>query len=804
MSFHALILLAGLAPLSTPQSIDAFDYRDSDAAQAVWSAHAESGQSSPVTVLQDNGSQVIQLEAPFASQPELGRVYIDRKVDLNLAGAGEFTLHVQSSSPEKTGRLSLYFRSGEGWYSGGNALTGAGWNHLRFSKASFRTEGKPAGWHRIDAIRIAVWRGSSVNGTLRFKNLDAVEHDVALVIPGIGNHPEAKSARQTAENVANMLAELGLGSDAVEDTALSHGALGKRRIAILAYNPGLPADSVQSLVQFLEQGGKVVACYTLPGRLAEALGFARARYLKQTWPGQFAEIRFADDDVPGLPVSVRQASWSILTATPAGFQAKVIGQWYDEHGKTAGEPAMLLSDRGAYFSHIILPDDRPGKKRMLAAILGRLDASLWEQMARHELDQVGRVGHLDSLADLTSFLQASDNDTVKQRLSAANEQLNAAETELNRQAYAKVVELAGDAREQLVQAYLMAQPSRSREGRAIWNHSGTGAYDGDWDRTAKELAAAGFNMILPNMLWGGRAHYASDVLPRSKTYEQYGDQISQCVEAAHKYGLEVHVWKVNFNLSGAPQEFVQKIRSEKRNQVSFDGQSHDWLCPSHPDNFALELASMLEVARRYPGVDGLHFDYIRYPGRDKCYCNGCRHRFETAIQRTVNRWPEDCYSGELSDQYAQWRCDQITRLVKAVHDEAKTLRPDLKLSAAVFRSYPNCRETVAQDWPQWVKAGYLDFICPMDYTQSDPDFIGTVRNQLDLIGDRIPVYPGIGQFRLSDDRTVGQIHHARALGADGFTIFNLDRGSAGTAVPAIGLGVGREQAQPPHRVNSLP
>ena len=58
---------------------------------------------------------------------------------------------------------------------------------------------------------------------------------------------------------------------------------------------------------------------------------------------------------------------------------------------------------------------------------------------------------------------------------------------------------------------------------------------------------------------------------------------------------------------------------------------------------------------------------------------------------------------------------------------------------------------------------------------------GLVKNQLGLVEGRIPVYPGIGQWRLSDDRTVGQIHHARALGADGFTIFNLSRSSAESA-----------------------
>ena len=89
---------------------------------------------------------------------------------------------------------------------------------------------------------------------------------------------------------------------------------------------------------------------------------------------------------------------------------------------------------------------------------------------------------------------------------------------------------------------------------------------------ARELAKAGFNMVLPNMLWAGRAHYASDVLPRSETFKEHGDQVAQCVAAAKKHGLEVHVWKVNYNLSGAPRAFVERLRGEGRLQVFVGGE----------------------------------------------------------------------------------------------------------------------------------------------------------------------------------------------------------------------------------------
>ena len=127
--------------------------------------------------------------------------------------------------------------------------------------------------------------------------------------------------------------------------------------------------------------------------------------------------------------------------------------------------------------------------------------------------------------------------------------------------------------------------------------------------------------------------------------------------------MEVHVWKVHFNLAGAPPEFIEQLRREHRTQVSVQGRPVDWLCPSDPANRQLEVQSMLEVARRYP-VDGLHLDYIRYPDGHCCYCDGCRKRFEADSRPPVDQWPADCYSGARKDEYNDWRCRQITLLVR--------------------------------------------------------------------------------------------------------------------------------------------
>jgi uncharacterized lipoprotein YddW (UPF0748 family) len=663
-------------------------------------------------------------------------------------------------------------------------------------------------WRFLPWIALVIWAAGSGCAT-RAAAADpaaAGRREIVLVVPdqppGEEDQGEWETARETATLVAKMLAELGLPCDTLSDSALSRDGLRGRPLAVLAYHPQLPDAADAALARFVQSGGKVLACYLVPPRLAAALGFSAARYVRQQRPGQFAEIRFTAADVAGLPPSVRQDSWNLMVPRAAAFHARVIGRWYDDAGQPTGQAALLLSDRGAVLTHIVLPEDREGKKQMLAAVVGYLSPPLWRRMAAAMLDRAGRAGQCESFAATAAVVKAGRDAAAAALLAAAGETLAAARRDFAQGRFAAAAAAAGRGHQQLVEAYLRGQPSRRREARAVWNHSGTGAYPGDWERSARELARNGLNMIFPNMLWGGLAHYPSDVLPRSEIFRKYGDQIAQCLAAARRHGLEVHVWKVHFNLSGAPPEFVARMRRERRTQVSRQGRPVDWLCPSHPENRRLEVASMVEVARRY-AVDGLQLDYIRYPDGQCCYCDGCRQRFEADSGRPVRQWPADCATGPRKDEYNDWRVRQITLLVADIHREVKRVRPGLKLSAAVWGGYPDCRQWVAQDWPAWIRAGYLDFVCPMDYTDDPREFADWVRQQMKLVGGRIPVYAGIGatasSSALSADGVAGQVDIARGLGAGGFSIFNFEHGTAVSIIPGIGLGVGRTAAVPPHR-----
>ena len=98
------------------------------------------------------------------------------------------------------------------------------------------------------------------------------------------------------------------------------------------------------------------------------------------------------------------------------------------------------------------------------------------------------------------------------------------------------------------------------EGRGCWGPGGRRG--GNIDSTMKALADAGINMIYPNISSGGRASYPSSVLPmRGDT-----DRLAQLVEAAHKYGIEIHAWRINWYMGGASDEWTEEMIRQGRIQ----------------------------------------------------------------------------------------------------------------------------------------------------------------------------------------------------------------------------------------------
>jgi len=96
----------------------------------------------------------------------------------------------------------------------------------------------------------------------------------------------------------------------------------------------------------------------------------------------------------------------------------------------------------------------------------------------------------------------------------------------------------------------------------------------------------------------------------------------------------------------------------------------------------------------------------------------------------------------------------------------------------------------------WCAKGYLDFVCPMDYTPSTGQFKNLVEQQRIWAG-KVPCYPGIGLSVWRDPtdicKLIEQINTTRELGTGGFTIFDYGRTETKGVLLRLGQGMTRKQ-----------
>ncbi len=745
--------------------------------------------SQPVTLETAGGRPWVRLPVNFAGTTHSRASWdLPIRTDLAVARGIEFDFYSPDSSP--VSGFAVYFRSGGGWYRAGFGVERDGeWLRVTIDKSTTSTEDSPAGWAQVDTIRLSAWRGADRDTFCGVANLRPVGADAPILVVradscATPDNRESKGYAEYAETVASCLDDTGMGHALLSDLDVTAARLQGRKLVMLPYNPRLPEGVLPLLRDFVGQGGKVISFYSLADGVPELLGMERGQWVRAEG-GRFQGFARVGQGLEGQPELAGQASWAAQTATPVAGTSRTVAVWRAADGKDTDIPAIVVSDRGAHVSHVWLKDDWANKRTLMLSLVAGTVPGVWRQAAETEYAKIGVFGSFRSAEELVAELGAAP-------LREGMEQRARARALLDRNEYLASLDLSQQAARSMLRAWCATRPAQANEFRGFWCHSAFGVSGKTWDEAIKQLADSGFTAILPNLLWGGIAFYPSQVLPEYPELATRGDQLAECLAACRKYGVECHVWKVNWNMgSRTSQEFVDRMRAAGRVQVSDTGEVQErWLCPSHPENQALEVASMVEIARNY-AVDGVHFDYIRYPGAAHCFCDGCRERFEKRLGQAVANWPADAKrGGALNQQWLDFRRSNIDTVVRQVAEQVRQVRPGVKISAAVFRNWPVDRDGVGQDWKLWCEQGWIDFLNPMNYTESNATFRHQTAAQLEYAG-KVPVYPGIGLSVWRDPqdvvKLVEQIEISRQLGTGGFTIFEYNARMEGV-LPLVSLG----------------
>jgi uncharacterized lipoprotein YddW (UPF0748 family) len=333
------------------------------------------------------------------------------------------------------------------------------------------------------------------------------------------------------------------------------------------------------------------------------------------------------------------------------------------------------------------------------------------------------------------------------------------------------------------------------EVRGVWIVRTALATPASADAAVDDAAAAGLNTLFVQVRGRGDALHRSALAPRSEVLRgqplEY-DPLARVIARARTRGMAVHAW-VNVLLAagfGVPlppghvvaahPEWLMVPRGAARAALSAPAGSlaglieaaRDadvegfYLSPSSPSAVAHLEAVVHELVARYP-VDGLHLDFIRYPGRDYDYSRAALSAFRAGRGRgSLLDGPE-----QEPDRFARHRAGAVSALVDRLSARARRARPGIVVSAAVVPEDTAMRAK-GQDWMRWLATGALDAAVPMAYTPDTELFAEQIAGLRGRAGGAL--WAGIGAYRLDAGGVVEKVRAARAAGASGVVLFSSD------------------------------
>lgn len=151
--------------------LDNFVYENLSELQKNWKAN-EQGVAQARLAGGLEGRAVAQFECRF-DQLSHWRCSWDKLVDLDLSKIDRLQLKCRAIKPDAIKQVSLYFKSGEGWYITPKITPHKNWSELTLFKSEFGMEGNPKGWHQIDAIRLSVLPARSEYAAIELSSITA-------------------------------------------------------------------------------------------------------------------------------------------------------------------------------------------------------------------------------------------------------------------------------------------------------------------------------------------------------------------------------------------------------------------------------------------------------------------------------------------------------------------------------------------------------------------------------------------------------------------------------------------------------
>lgn len=316
------------------------------------------------------------------------------------------------------------------------------------------------------------------------------------------------------------------------------------------------------------------------------------------------------------------------------------------------------------------------------------------------------------------------------------------------------------------------------------------------DATISDAKRAGLNALLVQVRKVGDAYYESSIEPRGDNLASGFDPLAYMVKTGHSSGIQVHAWVNICRIWREKEPPIDPKHIVNRHpewlNVDYGGHSRAsdgmFLDPGVPEAREYTASLVADIAKRYD-IDGIHLDYIRYPGKEWGYSPTALARYRAETGASGKPKPED-------RKWLRWRAEKVTEMLGLIRKRVRAVKPNVVISAATVTwgdCCPSFSENLAckltcQDWNDWLDTGLLDANVPMNYrsessSKSAAQFRAWLNGFKKWNGGR-PTYVGLDVHNNNSAGIVRQIEAVRKAGLQGYVLFSFNESALRNATVA--------------------
>ena len=349
----------------------------------------------------------------------------------------------------------------------------------------------------------------------------------------------------------------------------------------------------------------------------------------------------------------------------------------------------------------------------------------------------------------------------------------------------------------------------SGEWRAVWvsylefaemDFSSESAFRADAAALMDNCLSLGLNTVIAQVRPFGDALYRSSLFPWShlctgvQGQDPGFDPLDVLLQEAHTRSISVEAWVNPYRLRSSaamPPNLADGNLANTHPEWVCTVDEGLYLNPAEPAAADYVVQGVAELVQNY-AVDGIHFDDYFYPTTDESI---------DAAQ----------FAASGAGNLAAWRRENVTALVRAVHDTVKAADPTLRFGISPQGNPDNDENQQYSDVTGWLASGggdaVVDYLCPQVYWgQGFALHNGSTRFAFENIVPAWLAYPraadvalyfGLGAYRVgvgdggSNENSLSGWSTGRALADQ--VAFLREQGAGGWALYRYGSLFGPEQ-----------